>query len=79
MKPSFEVLSEAVIRVFPCLNETEERISLSLYQPLGKGEPVSKEVIAEATGVPIAVIKQILDSWHGVRRDDARRVTGYWG
>jgi alkylmercury lyase len=79
MKPSFELLSEAVIGLFPCLKETEERISLCLYHLLAKGKPVSTDLIAEATRVPMAVINQLLDSWYGVRRDLAGRVTGYWG
>ena len=79
MKPSFKVVTESVLRLFPRLNDVEERISLGLYRLLAKGEPVPADLVAEVADMSVDAVKSTLGSWYGVQRDSAGRVTGYWG
>ena len=40
-QPDIEALSEHLLRVFPALDPTGQRLSLALYRELARGAPVS--------------------------------------
>lgn len=61
------------------LSDDEKRIARAVWQGLADGDPVSEEDVADRSGVDAAVVKEALDRWPGVFRDDAARIVGFWG
>jgi len=72
-------LAQHVLAAYPKLDEFEQRMSLALYRELARGEPVTPQVLAtrvEASGDEVA---RRLENWPAIRRDELRRIIGYWG
>lgn len=77
--PTFQAVTAGIVGLFPPLNGVEERLSLALYGQLSKGRPVTEDELAQATDLQPTTIARALSDWHGIYRDSARRVIGYWG
>ena len=77
--PSLDQIAQAVVSAFPKLSEQEKRVSLALYRLLANGRPVIPDQLSDASGVPRAVIAQMLANWHGVERRADGAVTAFWG
>lgn len=54
-------------------------MSLTLYQQLAKGKPVSFEQLAKVVGQSIKEVEQKVKEWPGVYYDDNNCVIAYWG
>src|SRR5256885_1270529 len=78
-QPDIEALSEHLLRVFPVLDPTGRRLSLSLYRELARGGPVSPSSLADRVEMPAEAAVRQLRSWPGVYYDGEQRVIGFWG
>lgn len=72
-------LAEAISEAMPALDETEQRIAVTLYRALAKGRPVESAEIARRTALGLAQVDDVLHGWPGVFRDDDERIVGFWG
>jgi len=72
-------LAQAFVESAQQLNDQEQKISLGLYQLLAIGSPVPVGKLAESTGIDVAGISRVLNSWPGVYFDDSGKVIGFWG
>ena len=79
LRPTVETLVDQLLKVFPALDEVDQKLSLALYRRLAKGSPVALSAIAAEVEVPITQVELRVASWPGVYYDDERRVIGYWG
>ena len=61
------------------LDGERQRVAVSLYRLLAVGEPVSTERLAGRAGRPLEWVRELLDSWPGVYRDEHGFVVGFWG
>ena len=78
-QPDIEALSEHLLRVFPVLDPTGRRLSLTLYRELARGAPVSPSSLADRVEMPAEAAVRQLRSWPGVYYDGEQRVVGFWG
>ena len=78
-QPDIEALSEHLLRVFPVLDPTGQRLSLALYRELARGAPVSPSSLADRVEMPAEIVVRQLRSWPGVYYDGDQRVVGFWG
>src|SRR5437879_1089576 len=78
-QPDIEALSEHLLRVFPALDPTGQRLSLALYRELARGAPVSPSSLADRVEMPAEVVVRQLRNWPGVYYDGEQRVVGFWG
>ncbi len=77
-KHDLDRLAERFVQLFPALNEVSRRVALQAYGLLAKGTPVSKEALAEAAGVSLQALQEIMHGWPAVfYEDDA--IIGFWG
>ena len=72
-------LTEAISQAMPTLDETEERIAVTLYRALAEGQPVETSEVAHRSGLSHARVDEVLGAWPGVFRDDDDRIVGFWG
>ena len=80
--PEYDVnaLAETIRSWFPHdFQEDEGSVSVSLYRLLAEGRPVSESALATRAGVSEPRVKEILEEWIGVFRDDDGNIVGYWG
>ena len=77
--PSARKLAEAISAAMPALDETEQRLAVTLYRTLAEGRPVGHAELASRAGVTEARVDETLASWPGVYRDDDGRIIGFWG
>jgi alkylmercury lyase len=61
------------------LDGEQQRAAVSLYRLLAEGEPVATEAFAERAALPLARVRDLLDRWPGVYRDQDGSVIGFWG
>ena len=78
-RPNVKELTEALIRVFPEMDDTKRRVALATYRRLARGEPVPQREIADEAGVAEAEVRRILGGWIGVYTDAQGRVIGFLG
>ena len=78
-QPDIEALSEHLLRVFPALDPSGQRLSLALYRELARGTPVSPSSLADRVGMPAEMVVRQLRNWPGVYYDGEQRVVGFWG
>lgn len=78
-QPDIETLSEHLLRVFPALDATQQRLSLALYRELARGAPVSPSSLADPAEMPADTVVRQLQNWPGVYYDGEQRVIGFWG
>ncbi|MCI0666689.1 MAG: alkylmercury lyase MerB [Methylococcaceae bacterium] len=77
--PNLEDLVERLRPAFPSLNASEQKVSIQIYRLLGKGSPVTRQMLAESLEMPIETIHKLLNRWWGIHFDDRNRIVGYWG
>jgi alkylmercury lyase len=70
---------DAISAAMPRMDPAEQRIVTATYGLLAEGRPVPVEAVAEAAGLPVARVEQMLGSWPGVYRDGGGQVIGFWG
>ncbi len=78
-RPKPKQLAEALIGVFPKLDEVKRRVALATYRRLALGRPVPHDEIAAEASVAGAEVRRILGEWIGVFSDPEGRVVGFWG
>lgn len=76
---SADQIANAVIDAFPKLSAAEQRVALTLYRVLAKGQPVTAEQISAASDVSRAAVVEMLATWRGVHRSASGAVTAFWG
>lgn len=54
-------LAEAISEAMPALDETEQRIAVTLYRALAKGRPVESAEIARHTALGLAQVEMFYD------------------
>jgi alkylmercury lyase len=74
-----ERLAERLIAAVPTLDAEGQRVGLALLRSLAAGAPVSDREVALAAGVAASGVRDALDRWPGVFRDEDRRVVGFIG
>src|SRR5438105_3491134 len=74
-----EGLADALIGAVPNLDPGEQTVALALLRALATGEPVSEQALAAASGAADSTMRDALDSWPGVFRDEDGRVVGFMG
>jgi alkylmercury lyase len=72
-------VARAVVAAFPKHSEPEQRVALSLYRLLAKGQPATAEQISNFSGVSPCAVGEMIARWHGVQRDADGAVTAFWG
>ena len=65
-------LADAISKAMPALDETKQRIAVTLYRALAKGRPVESAEIARRTALGLAQVDDVLGAWPGVFRDDPK-------
>ncbi len=78
-QPDIEALSEHLLRIFPALDATQQRLSLALYRKLARGAPVAPSSLANRVEMSAERVIQQLRNWPGVYYDGEQRVIGFWG
>jgi len=78
-QPDIEALSGRLLRIFPALDPTGQRLSLALYRELARGAPVSPSSLADRVEMPAETVVRQLRNWPGVYYDGEQRVVGFWG
>ena len=78
-QPEIEALSEHLLRVFPVLDPSGQRLSLALYRELAHGAPVSPPSLADRVEMRAEAVVRQLRNWPGVYYDGEQRVVGFWG
>jgi alkylmercury lyase len=68
-----------MLAAFPELDEFEQRLSITLYRELARGEPVAVRALAARADARADYVARRLERWHAVRYDQRRRIVGYWG
>ncbi len=76
---SVEEIAREVVACFPKLDVHAQRLSLTLYRLLARGEPVSEASIAQAAHIPLGHVAATLAGWPGIYHGDDGRIVGYWG
>ena len=74
-----ERLADALIGAVPTRDPGVQAVGLALLRTLATGEPVSEQALAAASGTPEPTIRDALESWPGVFRDEDERVVGFMG
>jgi alkylmercury lyase len=63
----------------PTRDPGAQAVGLALLRTLAKGEPVSEQALAAASGASEPTIRDALESWPGAFRDEDGRVVGFMG
>ena len=74
-----DALSAHFLRLFPSLDEKDQKVALALYRSLSQGHPVSAAALARAVRLPEDDVVKRLSGWPGVYYDKSRHVIGFWG
>ena len=74
-----EEIAREILAFFPQLDSQAQRVSLTLYRLLARGEPVSRVRLAQEADCPLAQVAALLDNWPGIYYGDDGRIVGYWG
>ncbi len=77
--PSIDELARAINDANAELDADERRLALAVYELLAAGEPVSTVELATHIERDEEWVRDRLDDWSGVFRDDEGRVVGFWG
>jgi alkylmercury lyase len=74
-----ERLAETLIGAVPDRDPGAQAVGLALLRTLAKGDPVSEQALAGASGAAEPTIRDAMGSWSGVFRDEDGRVVGFMG
>ena len=72
-------LIEALASAMPDLDETQQHLAVTLYRTLAEGRPVELSGLATRAGLGESLVRETVESWTGVFRDDEGRIVGFWG
>lgn len=72
-------LIEALASAMPDLDETQQHLAVTLYRTLAEGRPVELSRLATRAGLGESLVRETVESWTGVFRDDEGRIVGFWG
>jgi alkylmercury lyase len=78
-RPNLKDLTNALMGVFPELDDAKREVALATYRQLAHGKPVPLREIAIEAGVGDDEVSRILADWIGVYRDREESVIGFWG
>jgi alkylmercury lyase len=71
-------LTHRILDVFPSLEPDSRRVAVQLYRLIAKGESVTRQSLANAAGVSLERVNEILEGWSGVYYD-GDKIQGFWG
>lgn len=77
--PNVEALADAIRDARPPLDVDGSRVVHALYALLSAGSPVTEASLVGATGLPEELVRERLEAWPGVVRDDAGQIVGFGG
>src|SRR5712691_4674681 len=78
-RANLDELTAHFVRVFPTLDENDQKVALALYRSLSQGRPVSAAALASAVRLPEDDVVKRLSGWPGVYYDKSRHAIGFWG
>jgi alkylmercury lyase len=78
-RPQVAEVAQQLERLFPALDELDQRLSLAIYRKLARGAPVGLKDLFSEFGMDAAEGVRRMRGWPGVYYDDEQRVIGYWG
>jgi alkylmercury lyase len=78
-RPNLKHLTDAILGVFPEMDDVKRRVALATYRRLARGNPVPLAAIANEARIAQDDVRRILAEWIGVYRDSEARVIGFWG
>ena len=73
-----EFFAAKIQQVFPQLEADSRRVAVILYRLLGGRDSVSRDELAQASGLSVDQVNGILDNWSGVFYEEDR-IIGFWG
>ncbi len=71
-------LTHRILDVFPSLEPDSRRVAVQLYRLIAQGESVARQSLANAAGVSLERVNEILEGWSGVYYD-GDKIQGFWG
>ena len=74
-----ERLAGRLTSAVPKVNAGEQALALALIRARAKGEPVSDHALAAETGAPASGVRDSLERWPAVFRDEYGSVVGFMG
>jgi alkylmercury lyase len=72
-------LTDAINAASLALSAEEKRLALAVYELLAEGAPVGVAALSARIGCDEAWVRERLDGWSGVFRDDEGRLIAFWG
>ncbi|MPZ87981.1 MAG: hypothetical protein GEU81_07880 [Nitriliruptorales bacterium] len=76
---TMEEAAPAIASSTPHLDREQRRLALAACRLLARGEPVEDGVLADVTQLDTGWVKETLESWPAVNRDDGGRIVGFDG
>ena len=73
-----EQLAAKILSFFPQLGPDSRRVAVTLYRLLSKGDAVTRQELAEATGLAEKKVEEILGNWPGIFYEE-EKIIGFWG
>lgn len=78
--PDVDFFAAKIQEVFPQLEQDSRRVAVILYRLLGGQDTVSRDELAQASGVELERVNEILENWSGVYyEEDNSNIIGFWG
>ncbi|MCZ6749998.1 MAG: organomercurial lyase [SAR324 cluster bacterium] len=77
-KSRVAALAGGFVSMFPDLNAEKRRVAVQTYRLLARGGPVGREELAEAAGVSLSRLNEMLDGWSGIFYEE-EAIIGFWG
>ena len=77
--PTLDRLAEEIVDIIPRLDETDQRIGVTLIRRLASGAPITIADLAASADLPEPDVAERMERMPGVYRDDEGRVVGYFG
>lgn len=79
IKTDLTALARSIEDRFPKLSERGRLVSLAVHRALAYGKPVPDYAIAAAAHLDIAEVREEMEGWPGVYRNESGRIVGFWG
>lgn len=75
-----EIVKGQIAVLLPPMNPVEQRLSLSVYRRLGRGDAPTKRDLVQETGLSEEIVRTFLESWPALTEiDETGRITGFRG
>ena len=78
-RADLDTLIAHFLRVFPALDNIDQRVALALYRGLAQGRPVSVAALAGSVRLREEAVLERLGRWPGLYYDKSRSIIGFWG